>query len=175
MLNLTLKSSVFWDVTSCGPLKVNWRFGRTCRLHDQGRRTGQARNQHETGSKPCLAYSSTLMMEATCSSETLVDLQRTTRRSIPEGKTLHNLNCENPKFCNLTLPLHEIIPEWPHGTKQLFVLLPCTTFVIPAKLCYIGWKWKYEENVVQCDVKCKCQNTNEETLKQGRQDAWSLG
>jgi hypothetical protein len=34
----------------------------------------------------CLAYSSTLKMEATCSSETSVDFQRTTVRCIPEDK-----------------------------------------------------------------------------------------
>jgi hypothetical protein len=32
----------------------------------------------------CLAYSSILQMEATCSSETSVDVQRTKRRYVPE-------------------------------------------------------------------------------------------
>jgi hypothetical protein len=41
------KSSLFWDITQCSPLKVNRRFGGTCRLHFQGRRISQARNQHE--------------------------------------------------------------------------------------------------------------------------------
>jgi hypothetical protein len=36
----------------------------------------------------CLAYSSTLKMEAKCSSETSVDFQRTTRHYIPEDRTL---------------------------------------------------------------------------------------
>jgi hypothetical protein len=35
----------------------------------------------------CLTYSSILKMEATCSSETSVDFQLTTRRSVPEDKT----------------------------------------------------------------------------------------
>jgi hypothetical protein len=35
----------------------------------------------------CSAYSSIMKMEATCSSETSVDFQRTARRSIPEGIT----------------------------------------------------------------------------------------
>jgi hypothetical protein len=39
----------------------------------------------------CLAYSWTLKTEATCSSETLVDFQRTTRRCIPEDRTLQNV------------------------------------------------------------------------------------
>jgi hypothetical protein len=37
-----------------------------------------------------LSYSSILKMEATCSSEIAVDLQRTTRRYIPEDRTPHN-------------------------------------------------------------------------------------
>jgi hypothetical protein len=41
--------------------------------------------------------SSTLKMEAICSSETSVDTQRTTRRYIPEDGTLHNHHCENLK------------------------------------------------------------------------------
>jgi hypothetical protein len=40
---------------------------------------------------------STLKMEVTCSSETSVDTQRTTRRYIPEDGTLHNHRCENLK------------------------------------------------------------------------------
>jgi hypothetical protein len=36
-----------------------------------------------------LTYSSTLKMEATCSSETSVDYQRTTRSYIPEDRTLY--------------------------------------------------------------------------------------
>jgi hypothetical protein len=44
-----LKSSIFWDVKPCSLMKVNRRFGGTCRLYLQ---------------------SSTLKMEAICSSET---------------------------------------------------------------------------------------------------------
>jgi hypothetical protein len=43
-----------------------------------------------------LAYSSALKMEATCSSETSVDFQRTMRSYIPEGRTLHNDCSKNP-------------------------------------------------------------------------------
>jgi hypothetical protein len=28
-----MKSSIFWDITPCSPLKVNRRFGETYRLH----------------------------------------------------------------------------------------------------------------------------------------------
>jgi hypothetical protein len=41
----------------------------------------------------CTAYSRTLKMEAICSSETSVDTQRTTRRSIPGDRTLQLVEC----------------------------------------------------------------------------------
>jgi hypothetical protein len=42
-----MKSSVFWDITPCSPLKVNWCFEGTC-LHFQSQRISQARNQCES-------------------------------------------------------------------------------------------------------------------------------
>jgi hypothetical protein len=42
-----------------------------------------------------LVYSSTMKMEATCSSETLADFQL--RHYIPKERTLHNHRCENLK------------------------------------------------------------------------------
>jgi hypothetical protein len=66
-----LKSSVFWDITPRSLLKVNRRFEVTCRLHFQGRKIGEARKQHEAGRKSSSA-SSTLKIEATCSSGTAV-------------------------------------------------------------------------------------------------------
>jgi hypothetical protein len=44
-------------------------------------------------------------MEATCTYETTVDFQRTTRPYIPEDRTLHNHRCENlkPYMVNNTL------------------------------------------------------------------------
>jgi hypothetical protein len=39
-------------------------------------------------------------MEAICSSEASVNIQRTTRRYIPEVDTLHNHQCENLKSYN---------------------------------------------------------------------------
>jgi hypothetical protein len=41
------KSSIFWDITPCSPLKVNRPFGVTYCLHLQGRRISWARNQSE--------------------------------------------------------------------------------------------------------------------------------
>jgi hypothetical protein len=67
----------------------------------------------------CLAYSSTMKMEATCSSETSVDFQRTTRHYIPEDKTLL-------KHCyRLSLERH----------KKSFVLQNC----ILVNCCVISW------------------------------------
>jgi hypothetical protein len=37
-----LKSTVFWDITACSPLRVNRRFGGTFSLHFQGRRISRA-------------------------------------------------------------------------------------------------------------------------------------
>jgi hypothetical protein len=48
----------------------------------------------------CLAYFSTSKMATTGSSEASVGFQRTTRRYIPEDKTLHNHRCENLKSYN---------------------------------------------------------------------------
>jgi hypothetical protein len=78
---VVIKSTVFWNITLCSPLNVNRRFGGKYRLHIQGRRISRARNQRESRWQ---AYSCTLKMEAICSSETLVDIQRTTRRYISE-------------------------------------------------------------------------------------------
>jgi hypothetical protein len=90
-----MMSSIFWDITPCNPLKHNQCFGGMCRLHFKDQRIRQARNK--PGISAChiaftlvsyLAYSSALKMEATYSSETLVEFQRTTRRYIPEDITL---------------------------------------------------------------------------------------
>jgi hypothetical protein len=58
---VVMKSSIFWDITACTPLKVKRRLRGTY-----------------------LAYSSTPKMEATCSSEMAVDFQRTARRYRPK-------------------------------------------------------------------------------------------
>jgi hypothetical protein len=42
---VVMKSSVFWDIMPCSPLKLYRRFGGTCRLHLQRRRICQARSQ----------------------------------------------------------------------------------------------------------------------------------
>jgi hypothetical protein len=59
----------------------------------------------------CLAYSSTLKMEATCSSKMSVDFQRTKVLYIPEHRTLHNRRCDNLKSYKIYLfvPLAEFL------------------------------------------------------------------
>jgi hypothetical protein len=96
------KSTLFWDITPCILLKVIRRFGGTYRLYLQGRTISRARNQRESRWQAerasrlrCSAYSSTLKMEAICSSETSIDFQRTARRYIPEDSTLR-VRTSNP-------------------------------------------------------------------------------
>jgi hypothetical protein len=69
------KNSLLWDITPCGPLKVNRRFGGTCRFHLQGRSIRQAKNRHVVGSK-----------------------QKSTMRYIPEDRNLHHNGHKNLKF-----------------------------------------------------------------------------
>jgi hypothetical protein len=90
-----LESYVFWDITTYSPLKVNERFRAICCLHFQR----EALLATCFVLLFCFAYSSTLKIEVTCSSETSVYLQRTTWRHIPEDRTIHNHRCENFKSC----------------------------------------------------------------------------
>jgi hypothetical protein len=108
-----MKSIIFWDVMPCSLLSCNRRFGGTYRLRLQGL---------------CLppAYllvlaeiiSSTLKMEAICSSETSVATQQTTRRHISEDDTLHNHHCQktsNPTCSCLTI---RIQPQCARGRRH---------------------------------------------------------
>jgi hypothetical protein len=83
--SMKLRSRIIWDTSPCIPLKISQRFRRTRRLH---LRPG---SKEET---VCLAHSTTLKMEATCSSEMFVDFQWTTRRYIPKDRIIHNHRCE---------------------------------------------------------------------------------
>jgi hypothetical protein len=56
----------------------------------------------------CLAYSSTMKMEATLSSEISVDFQRTTWHYFLADRTLHNHCCENLKSYMILLLLLNI-------------------------------------------------------------------
>jgi hypothetical protein len=76
-----MNSSIFCDITPYSPLKVNRRFGGTC-FHLETKQGTSLLPAFTLVS--CLAYSSILKMDATCSSEASVEFQRTTRRYIPE-------------------------------------------------------------------------------------------
>jgi hypothetical protein len=82
-----MKSSIFWDTTSCSPLKANRRFRRTCCLRLQGRRIDRARTSVKAGG----------------SSEKLVDFERTTRCYFPEDRTLHSHFCGEPLILYITV------------------------------------------------------------------------
>jgi hypothetical protein len=82
LTEVVMTCSISWDITPCSPLKVNRRFGGTYLLHLQ---SFDCCLLHAGF---CLAYSSTLKMEATCSSEKSVDFQRATRCYIPEDRPL---------------------------------------------------------------------------------------
>jgi hypothetical protein len=90
---LHVMSSVFWDITPYSPMKVNQDFREMYRFHLQGRTLLSTCFTLVS----CLAYFSTLKMEAKCSSETSVDFKRITRCCTPENKTPHNHRCENFK------------------------------------------------------------------------------
>jgi hypothetical protein len=49
VLDVWYLAVVMKNITRRGPLKVNRRFGGTCRLHFQGRKISYVRNQREAG------------------------------------------------------------------------------------------------------------------------------
>jgi hypothetical protein len=71
-------------------------------------------------------------MEATSSSKTSVDFQRTTRRYIPEYRTLHNNLCENPK--SYMMPC-----SWYMG---IIVSDEPAASIFRVQLIRLSWKWK---------------------------------
>jgi hypothetical protein len=95
-----LKSTIFWYMKQCTPLKVNRRFGGKCR-------------------KLATCFHSDFLLGLFFNPEdggdiffsNVGDLQRTTRRYVPEVSTPHNHQCENLKFyilhcySNVTLTL----------------------------------------------------------------------
>jgi hypothetical protein len=78
--SLTLKNVAFWDVAPCRAC-MNRRFGRTYRLHLQGRKILEWETSVsrwlQTAADSSLADFSSLNMEAICSSETSVHTRST--------------------------------------------------------------------------------------------------
>jgi hypothetical protein len=137
-----MKSSVFWDITRCIPFKANRRFGGTCRPHLQGRRISRARNLWLCSKLAfalvcCSSYYSTLKMKVTCSSETSVDVQRTTRNYIPEYRTLLNHRFKNLKslqFSILYTFVKNVSPE--DGSHEPKHAVKCNKFDTKANYCF---------------------------------------
>jgi hypothetical protein len=100
--NLYVKrTTFFWDITPCSPLKVNRCFGGTHSLYHHSRRISRASLLLAFMLVSCLAYSLTLKVETIRSSETSIDFQRTERRYIPDDSTLYNHRCEYLKSYKL--------------------------------------------------------------------------
>jgi hypothetical protein len=84
---VVMKSTIFWDITSCSPLYFKRCFGGTYSQQLNGGRISRAINK----------LVSRWQAEAICSSEKSVDIQRTTRRYIPEANSLLLKCCTCPK------------------------------------------------------------------------------
>jgi hypothetical protein len=90
----------------CSPVKLSRRFGRTGHFHLQGRRVSKKQGARRAACLllvSCFAYTSTLKMEAICSSESSIDSNQTTRCYIPECRNFHSQSCENLKSSNFIL------------------------------------------------------------------------
>jgi hypothetical protein len=84
-LKMSMKTPIVWNITPCSPLKANRRFGEICHLHIK---INKARNKHAAGSKQSWRW------QATYSSETSVDFERTVRCYIPEVVLFISSLCE---------------------------------------------------------------------------------
>lgn len=69
---------------SCSVTQVKQHFRGTFCLHSQGQRVSRVSKQAHNKQQSCLAFSSILMMEAVCSSKTLVTFSPAPWHSIPE-------------------------------------------------------------------------------------------
>jgi hypothetical protein len=49
-----IKISIFWNITPFSPLKIDRRFGGTCRFQLQGLRISKASNNRDVGRKQAL-------------------------------------------------------------------------------------------------------------------------
>jgi hypothetical protein len=88
------KGRVFCNVVPRSLAQVYQRFAATLCLYLHGRRVSSEQEEEEPDLLfSCLAYFSTLKMEAVCFYETSVNSYGTTRRHIQENSILNNICC----------------------------------------------------------------------------------
>lgn len=96
---MLVKISVSCNTMLCSPVKVGQGFGGARNLRLQGYRESQASRSLLAVCfmlASCSAFSLTMKVEVTCSSNILVDFHWITWRYISGERTLHNYSCENP-------------------------------------------------------------------------------
>jgi hypothetical protein len=91
----------------------------------------------------CVVYFSALNMEATCSSETSVDFQRTTRRYIAKNRSSHNYRCENIKSHKDICGLHQSL-QASHRFIKYVMAVPLKPFLIWGSTFKVILKWNYK-------------------------------
>jgi hypothetical protein len=147
-----MKNTRFWNITPRTTLKVNRQFGGTCRLHLQGGRISQARNQREadgirswlclppeyrTIRSACHLLHAGFLLGLFFDPEDggnmflrhVVDFERTTWRYIPGDRTLHYLQIFCPFILIVLLYQIEI------SCSQLFYNI-FTMFMMPHYAIY---------------------------------------
>jgi hypothetical protein len=82
-----MKTSVFWDIMKCSPVKVNQQFGGIYCFNLQGLRISNKETSKKQEAR-CLASSLILKMEVICSFRMSVDFYWTTLHFIAEGFTV---------------------------------------------------------------------------------------
>jgi hypothetical protein len=147
-----LNGFFFWDIMSCQP-RFRWKKWPPCSGSKYKWRKKPAWNRWQVSLLAdwftlisCLPYSSTLKIEAKCSSETSVDFKQATQPYIPEHRTPHNhcwedIKCHLYGNCKRLTQLHTLIPHIEFFLQySSFALNPFShfTFQHPANLGR-GW------------------------------------
>jgi hypothetical protein len=123
-----MKNYNFLHIKPRNQVKVNGRFGKTCRLHLRGWKVSQARSRQQE--ELCLPLS--------------VDFHRNTLHSIPEDRTLLNIYLFN-------------IPIWLNYQKVIWSVLLTKTFGTNTQGLYITFRssWKLTIQLIKqvwCNV-----------------------
>jgi hypothetical protein len=107
---MATRSSVFWNITPCSPIKAKRRFGGTFCFHPQSRRISRARNQHERRWQ-------VILLTETCRFRNVARLSTDyTALYISEDRILRIHRCDNLKSyksanpCNLTFSIYRLRP-----------------------------------------------------------------